>query len=451
MKKILSAAVFMFLSLSLFAMDFERASIVINGYEWGPGVSKVIIDAGYEIDDVDIDTFTLSTITDGSSVERKAEAVYLSDSAGNKVDASSRYFSFELSPDSTTSLPFGVDMDNYFQYYWTDYSIRLDVNEGNAPYEKGDSWEYEITPNDRILPDSSVFSVDSYYHEEDGIALNRAWYIPDTAASGVPLIIWLHDGGEGGDDIQYALLGTEATALTREEIQRHFSQSGAAVLLVQTPTYWMDETGTRVENRYLHDDGVQESFYTEALFAAIEDFVNTHPEVDEDRIYLGGASNGGYMTLRLMFTHGDYFAAYFPVCESYLNGNISEEMVLSSIDKPIWFVQAENDTIVPPVIAALPFYYRLVAAGAENVHFSLFPEVKGTDDPDGIYWGHLSWIYLFNDQAGMDFDIDKVRENCSDIILSEDGNLISEDNYVTSSNCNIEGNLFQWLSAQRRG
>lgn len=441
-------------------LAFSKADMVVEGYEWGPGITKLIVDCGLQAANVSTETLEVTMDIGENQWKADVKEAYLCDEEGNRTENDvSRYIALELAVNSQNS-PFQVDFQNYFQIYWADCKVILTVKPdmewtvGEQTYEGGSNWEYSFTQEDRILPDSENFEVDEFHYEAQNITLKRAWYAPKETEGGEPLIIWLHGGGEGGDDIQYALLGTEATALTRDEIQDYFvseKSGGAWVLLVQTPTYWMDETGNRQENRYLHE-GKQESYYTEALFAAIQDFTDNHPEIDKNRIYVGGASNGGYMTLNLMFEHGDFFAAYFPVCESYLNGNISDEMVEASTDRAIWFVQAEDDSIVPPDIAALPLYYRLVQAGAENIHFSLFPDVTGTDDPNGEYIGHYSWVYVFNNQVNRDFDLDKVKEDVDQIEISLEGetrgNLISKNNYVTAANCTETDNLFQWLSQQ---
>ena len=65
------------------------------------------------------------------------------------------------------------------------------------------------------------------------------------------MIVWLHGGGEGGTDIEIALLGSKVTALTDENIQQNFedeSRDGAYVLAVQCPTMWMDGDGNGTMN-----------------------------------------------------------------------------------------------------------------------------------------------------------------------------------------------------------
>ena len=57
-------------------------------------------------------------------------------------------------------------------------------------------------------------------------------------------------------------------ALAQKSVQKHFlagNQSGAYVLAVQTPTYWMDEgDGT--------NSGAGDSRYTQALMDTIKDY-----------------------------------------------------------------------------------------------------------------------------------------------------------------------------------
>ena len=54
---------------------------------------------------------------------------------------------------------------------------------------------------------------------------------------------------------------------------------------------WMDD-GT---GEYTKDGS---SKYTEVLDALIGAFVDAHPQIDRSRIYIGGGSNGGFMTMK---------------------------------------------------------------------------------------------------------------------------------------------------------
>ncbi len=53
-------------------------------------------------------------------------------------------------------------------------------------------------------------------------------------------------------------------------------------------------------------------------------------------------------------------------------------------------------------------YKRLMAAGASDVHFSFFENVRGkegrVDDQYNEYQGHYSWIYVLKDECLKDVD-----------------------------------------------
>ena len=69
-----------------------------------------------------------------------------------------------------------------------------------------------------------------------------------------------------------------------------------------------------------------------------------NPAIDTDRIYIGGCSNGGYMTMEMVITYPDYFAAAYPICEAYADNAITDEQLERVKNLPIWFIYAEDDS-----------------------------------------------------------------------------------------------------------
>ena len=210
------------------------------------------------------------------------------------------------------------------------------------------------------------------------------------------MIIWLHGQGEGGRDVDIALLGNEVCALAWDEIQSYFtagSETGSYVLAVQCETYWMDE-GDGQNGR-----GYGASRYTRILMDTIADYVRSNPDIDTNRIYLGGCSNGGYMTVHMLTTYPDYFAAGYPVCEAYaFDMDFGKDAQILK-DIPLWFTLSADDAVVDPKAYTLPSYRALLQAGAENAWLSLFRTVNGSDSPGTRYYGHFSWIYVLNNQV----------------------------------------------------
>lgn len=149
------------------------------------------------------------------------------------------------------------------------------------------------------------------------------------------------------------------------------------------------------------------SYYTQALMNLIEAYVSEHHEIDTDRIYIGGCSNGGYMTVNMLIEYPDYFAAAYPVCEAYAPGWLDDGKIAALKDIPIWLTAAWTDKTVLPDNHSSALYDSLVTAGAQDIHYSLFEKVVDTSgkyfQKDGKtpyeYQGHWSWIYTLNNEC----------------------------------------------------
>ena len=135
-------------------------------------------------------------------------------------------------------------------------------------------------------------------------------------------------------------------------------------------------------------------------------FVSSHPGIDPQRIYVGGCSNGGYMTLSLLLEDPNYFAASFPVCEAYQNSWLSDEDIQVLKDIPIWFTHSELDQICPPQDSTFPTVERLIQAGGRNIHLSRLSAIydttgqyKNEDGSPHQYDSHFSWIPVLNNEC----------------------------------------------------
>ncbi|ORX84840.1 hypothetical protein BCR32DRAFT_325747 [Anaeromyces robustus] len=438
------------------------ALMIVKGYEWGPAVPKVIVEFEDNVSEFNRDTFTVNT----ANTDRVVLDVYNSDADGNQQDFSTKYLTFELEV-KTLYIPY-MDMNvgeaspfsyDYVNKWATNFELVLDLVEGktfkvgNYEYGSQNTWipfKFNLA-NNYMVPETAKWDKDSF--SLDGITLQRAAFTPNGAKTDGgknPLVIWLHGAGEGGVDIDITLLGNEVVALADDSIQKYFKTNGLAgayVLAFQTPTMWMDRGDGSYNNGA--NNQRQLSKYDNVLFAGVQDYVLNNPDIDTNRIYVGGCSNGGYMTMNLMFEHGDFFTAFYPICEAYMNRNISDDMINQVKSYNIWFLQSEDDTSVDPLQTTIPSFYRLLKAGAENVHFTLTDKVRGSDDPNAVYMGHYSWVYAFNDEVKKEFDNNAALSDFSNITI-QNGKVTSKNNYVTSANCNVDGNMWAWLSAQTK-
>ena len=219
------------------------------------------------------------------------------------------------------------------------------------------------------------------------------------------MIIWLHGAGEGGwfdsQDPTVAILGNRVTALADAEIQT--LMGGTFVLAPQVPTMWMDNgTGTYTK------DGT--TMYKTALVELIEQYLTYNPDVDRNRVYIGGCSNGGFMTMCAILTRPDLFAAAFPICQVYKPEWITDAQLKRIAHIPIWQIHAKNDSVVPFDISYTT-HQKLIMAGGENIHYSWFETmvdstgqwIDKNNDP-WEYDGHFAWVHVFNNLALAEID-----------------------------------------------
>ena len=307
-------------------------------------------------------------------------AAYPSDEKGNLVLEGS-FITLEMDMEDVQSRALVGELDgNFFvdSFYRVTQTAMIGELSGMVFDEPGQIY----------CPEAERYTstVSSY----EPLPLQYSYYTPETGDGKRPCIIWLHGAGEGGEDPRVSYLGNRVTALSSDPVQTFMG--GAWVLVPTCPTMWMDDGS--------HEYGTTgKSMYAEALFALIDEFVRGH-EVDPKRIYIGGCSNGGFMTMRQIIDHPDYFAAGYPMCEALYDNTISDADIQKIKDVPIWFLHAMTDMVVDPEITSVPTYKRLLAAGAENTHFTYIDDRP----PLNQMVNHGCWPLGLNNEHNYDFD-----------------------------------------------
>ena len=393
---------------------------VTEVFDWGPSVSKLIVNLGTSLtsDQVDKSTFKVyvrRVLAEGAMTpaeasrqssgginlgsESKSDSdlqgyrnvvnAYVSDADGNSVKRGN-YVTIEMyvAPDDNLGAALNFDLNTYFNnWVKSEYTITLNKKLGSLKNIVIDNCRGDIRP----IVDKFSFSHKIF---DEWASYAYASYEPKDNLKH-PLIIWLHGLGEGGTDSpSLPIMGNKADMFADESLQSHFD--GAYVLVPQCRTFWMQGHSGLA-------DGT--SVYKESLMSLIKAYVAEHPNIDTDRIYLGGDSNGGYMTMVLVRDYPKYFAAAFPTCEALRDDLISDADLRNIAQTPIWFTAAKTDLVVPPNEHVVPTVARLRAINAD-VHFSYFDDVhdmtglyKKADGSAYEYPGHFSWIYVYNDQC----------------------------------------------------
>jgi len=377
-------------------------TLVVEGFDWGAAASKVILSMDNSLSQANGNNFAVNVKRATPCAELKpAEATgelkvlyaYVSDAKANRI-AKGKHLTLVLyvAPFEPINSPV-----KYFSQnpecpgnQWIDFNLTI-LNKKTHQI-----WNQETN---RIIPLIDKFDLTGrFLHKE--MTLSYADYKPTTTNQKSPLIIWLHGGGEGGTDPSIPLIANRAANYAAPEIQAYFG--GAYVLVPQSPTFWMDNGQGKYTRGEVNDT------YNESLMALIEDYVNRHPNIDKNRIYLGGCSNGGYMTLKLLLLHPNYFAAAFPSALAYHTKHISDEELKQIKDIPMWFIHSKDDPVTLANETVVPVYERLIKAGAKNTHFSYFDHVVDITNQFGgkdfHYMGHFSWIYSHANKCQLDYD-----------------------------------------------
>lgn len=417
-----------------------KQTVLIKGMAWGPVVTATILELGQKVraesvrakdflvteskENFDWASFSPKHIVTSSS--RMVVEAYTCNKEGERTFSSSKYVRLEMGYDPNTGSPFCYDGITGKNTWCNPYQLKVRLAEEPA---LANWWGQRVTQLEAdpaidfsraMMPELEPFKLDERYTGSDGRVLKYAYYKPSVLlGQKVPLVIWLHGAGEGGADTSIPLLGNQVTALAQEGFQQ--AMGGKAYVLVpQAPGFWMEynDAGSWSDN-----PGTL-SVYTQTLKGLIDKFLSKHPTIDRSRIYIGGCSNGGYMTMNMVMQYPEFFAAAYPICEAYKDSGITDGQLESLRGLPMWFVYAQNDTTVPPAEYAAPTIARLNAMGMPP-HTSVFADVHDTSgrytDASGApyqYMGHWSWIYFF-------------RNECTDAATGE--------------------SLWTWLGQQKRG
>ena len=412
---------------SVFSGRAVRYWIVIEGFDWGPSVSRIIIDAGKRVFSPELrpeDFSVYATQKDipakkgrnsdlnlrfpGSVVEdeppadtsafRKVIASYRAGRDGC-ADADGRYVALELESGPTVPASSFLRYDKTVMRNITvrlEHTIKLPDGRNCRP-EDCVGVKYAIA--DEFDLRGKFRYTDSRYGK---ISLRYAFWSPikkyqrrGGKASGYPLIIWLHGAGESGTDPLVALFGNRVTNLASDAVQSSFG--GAYVLAPQCPTMWMDDGAGGYSL-----DGNQK--YSRALKGLIDRFIRAHPDIDAERVYVGGCSNGGFMAIRLVVDNPGFFAAAFPACEGFDDEWLDEMTLRALADTPLRLIHSKADATVPCARYTERLFSRLVAAGASDISIYLPDSIidksglyTGADGKPYAYNGHFSWVYVLDD------------------------------------------------------
>ena len=162
-------------------------------------------------------------------------------------------------------------------------------------------------------------------------------FIPEGKApiGGFPLILFFHGMGSiGHDNVQNLKL---AGRLGDAEFQKAHP---CYVLVPQCheDKRWVTATWSDAKHKFQQNPTEPMALALQLLMKTLE----TYP-IDRNRIYVGGASMGGFATWDILSRQPDLFAAAFPICGG---GDLTNSQRISHV--PVWVFHGARDTTVLP-------------------------------------------------------------------------------------------------------
>ncbi|MEK3704009.1 S-layer homology domain-containing protein [Paenibacillus sp. FSL R7-0198] len=205
-----------------------------------------------------------------------------------------------------------------------------------------------------------------------------------------PLMVWLHGGGEVGNDGRNHLTANRGAVVWTE------SGYDTSVLAVQYPENYSFKIYNNAEQLPIMQA------YFEAQVELIQKLV-AEGEVDPDRIYLSGVSSGGGGAFRFLMQYPDLFAGAIIVAAkdtvADYTGSVEafKQELKGIVDVPMWIMHAQNDPTTDSRTSSLA-YQALTEMGAKQVHLTLYDDAFM--DSQRFYGGlkHWSWVPAFNNK-----------------------------------------------------
>ena len=315
-------------------------------------------DAGIVLDDK---TKSLGTF----EVEREIENIYVNDKGNIVINLK---YGKDVAGANTLSYVTGDVSRNVLM----DLEYRVDQKKKIKDYKTGFHIQGKIVDEE----------ADKFVAAKSKSGVNYQYFKPVNKDDGKkhPLVIWFHGNGEGGykdyrNNVSQKLANRGAVAFAEDKTQKIFG--GAYVVAPQADDTWY--------NNYTKG-------YIKSVKAMIDEFVSEN-NVDKNRIYIFGASAGGYMSFRMMIEYPDYFAAFSTSTAALDKAATSGGVATTTQDlmkirnKPLWMVHAQNDPTISYENTSKRVYDVLSKYGAI---LSSYPNVKIGETE---YNGHWSWIY----------------------------------------------------------
>jgi predicted peptidase len=186
-----------------------------------------------------------------------------------------------------------------------------------------------------------------------------------------PLVVFLHGMGERGADNQAQLVNGVSELFASDTAMEKYP---AFVLAPQCP----ENEDSQIGSWSNWEPGKPLTTPTRLVLEIVASLQREFA-IDENRLYLGGLSMGGFGTWSIIQEHPEMFAAAFPICGG---GDPGKAAPLAQL--PLWVFHGVKDSVVPVELSRSMVRAIEQAGGAPG--YTQYPDVD-----------HNSWTPAFQE------------------------------------------------------
>lgn len=274
------------------------------------------------------------------------------------------------------STPITVNTDTTVKAIAYEVKKNSKANEvSNGAKSKVSTFTYSFTTREAIASNFLSFT----YHD-----MPYRLYVPENydSSKSYPLVLFLHGGGERGTDNEKHILANDGAVIwaAPENQAKH----PAFVLAPQARNVHDGGFGiTRDTNNNINLSRVFEFSQDLSTAYDILQKVRSEYNIDSNRLYSTGLSQGGFGTFNLNIRYPDLFAAMVPIA-----GGGDPTQADKLVNKPLWAFHAVDDVVIP-VSYSQNIIEAIKNAGGNTIY---------TEYPAELGYNHASWVPAYENK-----------------------------------------------------
>lgn len=371
-------------------LESSNVTLVTKVLPYGEVGYAIVCDFGDVVDSSKLnqESFNVEVDINEKSQERKITKVYTND----KIETSEKenkgqYVVIELDVEEENASTIVFEEERFLNHRENvNYTV---TQNADISTENGDTFkasENKIKSSNIVTPIVDDFKKMTY-KDSSGNSMDYRLFEPKVEeGKKYPLVLLLHGSGERGSDNAMQLLGNEGgTAWANPELQ------------AKNPSYVLAPQAKATDELTMY--WTEEPNYT-LMMNILKETIEKY-DIDQDRIYVVGMSNGGIGTWNVIEKNPDLFAAAVPICgignikNMYLDSEyepLKDYSVFKDIkDMPIWIFHAEDDPLVD-VRYSRDAENAIKELGGKSVKYTEYKE------GEVLPMGHFSWVPALQDK-----------------------------------------------------